>query len=304
MRRVGIVEFIESIKFTSVLLFLAMMNYPAMSQELESETREIAQDSSQATPPSSVMNTLDSLEEFVKSIDWSSIIPPLSSMGMITIPKGYVFILIGMLGIGGLMIFIADSIQTRKRRKTAMIQRGVMLEYRVPARNGVPVYNGVSMKKGGTADNFIKAFKMQPVFEAFVVTLFDPLYFRYSRPKAARAFAGQGSEHEAVPDLEFEFSQKETQARFAIKCLYYKNGGRRELQLFSASRQRAFREFEEDREMDLYYILGIGGYPDDPKELYLVPSKAITSEFVRKEDLRRYGKSGMFFYSSAARRLQ
>ncbi|MEX1240689.1 MAG: hypothetical protein WEB30_13270, partial [Cyclobacteriaceae bacterium] len=218
--------------------------------------------------------------------------PPLSSMGMVTIPKGYVFILIGMLAIGGLMIFIADSVQSRNRRKAALIQRGVLLQ------NGVPPQNGVSTQKGAT-DYIIKAFKMQSVFEAFVVTLFDPLYFRHRRPKAERVFAGKVSEGEIVPDLEFEFNHKETRVRFAIKCIYYKNGGSRELQLFSAERQRAFREFEEDQKMDLSYILGIGGTPDDPKELYLVPSKAITSEFVRKETLGRYWKSGMFFYSSA-----
>lgn len=313
MQKAGVVEFIVRVKFRAVFLFFVMvMNYPGVSQGQELETKEIKsadkqerveQDSTVAEPPSSGTIGLDSIKDFLKSRDWSSIIPPLSSMGTVTIPKGYVFIFIGMLAIGGLMIFIADSVQSRKRRKAALIQRDVLLQSGVPAQNGVSMQNGMSMQKGAT-DYVIKAFKMQSVFEAFVVTLFDPLYFRPRRPKAEHVFAAKVSEGETVPDLEFEFNHKETRMRFAIKCLYYKNRSSRELQLFSAERQQVFREFEEDQKMDLYYILGIGGTPDDPKELYLVPSKAIRSEFIRKEALRPYWKSGMFFYNKSARRLQ
>lgn len=206
--------------------------------------------------------------------------PPLSSMGMVTIPKGYVFLLIGILGIGGLMIFIADSVQTRGRRK-----RRRLLE-------------------SDEVDHVIRDFKLQSVFEMFVITLFDPLFFQHRRPKAERVYAGKVSEGETVPDFEFDFNHKSTHTRFAIKCLYYKNTGARELHLYPHGRRNAFTNFEEDRGMDLYYVIGIGGTPDDPKELYLVPSNAIRSEYISRAALRPYSKSGMFFYNSAAQSLQ
>jgi len=154
------------------------------------------------------------------------------------------------------------------------------------------------------ADHIIRDFKLQSVFEAFVITLFDPLFFQHKRPKAERVYAGQVSEGETVPDFEFDFNHKDTYSRFAIKCLYYKNAAARDLHLYPHGRQHAFGHFEEDRGMDLYFIIGIGGTPDDPKELYLVPGKAIRSEYISRVSLRPYSKSGMFFYNSAAQKLQ
>src|SRR5690606_34392982 len=127
-----------------------------------------------------------------------AVFPTLSSMGDITVPKGYIFLLIGFLGIGGLMIFIADVVRAHKRKKAS---RG---------------------KKRGKADRIIREFKTQSVFEAFVITLFDPLYFRHRRPGAERSLtAGVIHEGESGPDLEFEFNRRDTHTRFAIKCQYY-----------------------------------------------------------------------------------
>ena len=276
----------------------------------------VTKDSSRAALYTSAERMIIAMEEFLDTGDWSAIISPLSSMGTVTIPKGYIFVLIAILVMGGMMIFIADSVRSGKRRKGALMQREVFVQNGASLHNGGPLNNGapahnvtlrhnaMSMPKRHASDNVILAFKMQSVFEDFVVTLFDPLFFRHRRSKAKLVHAGSVSEREGAPDLEFEFNHKETHVKFAIKCLYYKNRGSRELQLFSVERQNALRDFEEDRKIDVYYVLGIGGTPDDPKELYLVPSKAIHGEFVRKEALRPYWKSGMFFYNRSARRLQ
>jgi hypothetical protein len=263
------------------------------------ENREsVPADSLQFKTSSAGKPDLEAIMKSLKSGDWLAIFAPFSSMEMISVPKGHVFILIGMLAVGGLMIFIAESAQTRKRKTGLLIHRGA------PLQNEVAIQNGVSFRKGDTADNVVREFKMQSVFEAFVITLFDPLYFRHRRLRAKKVFAGKASDGEAVPDLEFEFNHKEVHVRFAIQCLYYKNRGARELQLFSLQRQQVFRSFEEEQQVEIYYILGIGGTPDDPKELYLVPAKAVRSEFVRKEALKPFWKSGMFFYNNASRKLQ
>jgi hypothetical protein len=201
-------------------------------------------------------------------------------MGTITVPKGYVFILVGILAAGGLMIFIADTVRTKKKK------------------------TGTVLHKPDEADRVIADFKMQSVFESFVITLFDPLYFRHRRPKAERVLAGNTSEGDTGPDLEFDFNFKETHARFAIKCQYYKERLTHEIRLFSPRRLQVLRDFAEGREIPLYYILGFGGTPDDPKELFLVPAKAIKHEFVSKAALKPYSKSGMFFYNSNQGRLQ
>lgn len=266
------------------LKFLLDIGEPMDFEKPLRDERQTPQDSLVGAAPQATVTGLESLVESFKAGDWAAVLAHITDAGMITVPKGYVFMLVGMLVVGGLMIFIADTVQRPRKKKKKIY--------------------GVSLERADEADHVIRDFKMQSVFEAFVITLFDPLYFRHRRPKAERVLAGKVSEGETVPDLEFEFHQKDVRMRFAIKCVYYKKTGPSELQLFSPERQQAFRTFEEERRMDLYYILGIGGTPDDPKELYLVPAKAVESEFISKAALKPYWKSGMFYHNRATQKLQ
>ena len=223
---------------------------------------------------------VDSVKFFLNIDKVSSRFSDISAMGTVTIPKSYIFILIGLLTLGGLMIFAADSAQSKKR-----------------------ITSGATLQRHDEAEKVVQDFKMQSVFEDFVITLFDPLYFRYKRLKAERVYAGDASGEEAMPDLIFEFNQKDIRTRFAIKCQYYKQVAKNEVQLFPADILQGFRRFEE-REMDVYYVLGFGGSPDDPKELFFLPAKAIHDEYVTKGALRPFSKSGMFYYHRSTGRIQ
>lgn len=227
---------------------------------------------------SAAERAFDSVKSFFRMQDIDAVIPDLSSMGVVTIPKGYIYVLIGLLSIGGLMIVIADSAQARKR-----VRRGT-----------------ATIAKNDEAERIVRDFKLQSVFEAFVITLFDPLYFQYRRPKQQHVYAGNPRVSEASPDLIFEFRQKDTEVRFAIVCRYYKHVAKNEVQLTSPEMRKGLAQFEHD----LYYVLGFGGTPDDPKELYFVPASDFSGDYVTKASLRQYSKSGMFYYNRRTGRIQ
>jgi hypothetical protein len=260
-------------------IFFVAISSPAACQHIgvdqdSSLTNSSTQpDTLRMVSPDTRLWSSDTLDALLKAVDPLTIFPQLSSLGMITVPKGYVFILIGLLAAGGLMIFVADCLRPT-RKKT-----------------------GVVLKSRDDAGYAVRNFKTQSLFEGFVITLFDPLYFRHWKPKAERVYAGgHGSGKEAGPDFEFEFNYKELCARFAIKCHYYHDRTTGPVKL-GRQRLQVLRDFEEGKETPLYYILGFGGAPDDPHELFLVPAKAITQESVSKAALRPYSKSGMFFYN-------
>jgi hypothetical protein len=191
------------------------------------------------------------------------------------IPKRYVFMLIGLMAIGGIMIFIADTIRSRK----------------LPAQK--------SLAKASMRRDRVAELKDKAAFEQFVISLFDPLYFRYRRAKPNVVLAGKGLEREPMADFEFDFRNKEKQARFAVHCIYH-----REVQpemLLSADTGKRI-EFSEDQ--NLYFILGAGGRPDDPKELFLLPAKVVSSQIISLKELQPYRKHGMFFYNSSTQSLQ
>lgn len=257
-----------------VLKYALNIGEPMKFQERpDADTIDRGSTSVVTAPPT----TLDSAKS--RSNGVSSLFSDISAMGMVTIPKGYIFILIGLLAVGALMIFAADSVRSTKR-----------------------ITDGAMIVRQDEAEKVVEDFKMQSVFEDFVTTLFDPLYFRYKRPKAERVYAGT-QVPEAMPDLIFEFNQKDIRTAFAIKAQYYKYVAKNEVQLFPADVLQGFRRFDE-KEMDVYYVLGFGGTPDDPKELFFLPAKAIGEEYVTKGALRSFSKSGMFYYNHKTGRIQ
>ena len=236
------------------------------------------------TPDSSALadvpeKVFDSVRSFLQAEGVEVVLPDVSEMGAVTIPKGYVYILIVLLTIGGLMIFIADSAQAGKRTRTR-----------------------AAFAAPDEAERVVNDFKMQSVFEAFVITLFDPLLFQHKRPKQERVLAGKGGPAHAAPDLVFEFRQNEQELQFGILCRYYRSVLKNEVQVSPREVLHDLKLLEQ--ELDLYYVLGFGGTPDDPKELYFIPASEVKGPYVRKSALRPYSKSGMFYYSKKTGRIQ
>lgn len=205
-------------------------------------------------------------------------IKPFSSMGMISVPKGYVYILIGILIIGGLLIFLADASPSRVNRQEVVLREE-------------------------QADAASKKLTGQNAFAAFVLTLFDPLFFRHRKLHNDVSFSGDVSEEKAGPDLELHFKLKETFAKFAVKCLYFPSEDAAEFHFPRAQQQRLER-FEAQQGMSVYYVVGVGGEPDDPRDLFLIPLNEVRAEFIGKEALNSYRKSGMFFYNRSSGKVQ
>jgi len=255
------------------------IEFERAQMESDSTYHSVAVMASDPSFGSEMDTAIASIDSLLKPLDPIAIFPGLSSMGAITVSKGYVFLLVGFLAIGGLMIFIADSLQSRKRKEGAIKKR----------HKKVRVTHG---------------YEIQSVFESFVMTLFDPLYFRQRKPKRQAVLAGNFPEAEGATHLDIEFNYKETQARFAIQCQYFKSVEIGEIQLFSPARYQRYKDFEKESGMPFYFILGFGGTADDPKELFLVPGSAINGDVIHKDDVKPHSKSGMFFYNRVAGRLQ
>lgn len=174
------------------------------------------------------------------------------------------------------MIFLADALEARRRRRKRRVK---------------------IVKRRDRADEMVAELNTQSVFEAFVVTLFDPILFRHRRPEAERVYAGQVTEAQPGPDLEFVYRNKDVTGRFAIKCLYFPNALQRRWQLLPPDQLKALRKFGIENEIELYYVLGIGGTPDDPKELYLVPGAEVKGVITSREILKPFAKSGMVYFN-------
>ena len=204
----------------------------------------------------------------------------LSSKETVPVRRDHIFILVGILMLGGLMIFVADAVQTRKRLTSR------------------------ASKRSSSSQNVLEDMELQSRFQAFVLTLFDPLYFSFRRPGRERVPAGNFSERLSSPDVEFRFRHKESSARFGIHCLFCPGYADDKIRLASREQMQNYLAFQEETDMEVYYVVGVGGRAEDPKELFLIPVSEIKNEILNKYELDTYRKSGMFFFSSATRKLQ
>ncbi|HYC85084.1 MAG TPA: hypothetical protein VEB86_07670 [Chryseosolibacter sp.] len=127
-------------------------------------------------------------------------------------------------------------------------------------------------------------------FISFVLTLFDPLFFRIVRLDRSNA---------ASP-IEIEFQHKENAVRFAIQCKYL---GREIPRMMKFASPEVYQKFETETAMELYLISGAGGDGANPKEVYLIPVRELQAEMAY-DDIIRFKKFGMFFYHIGQKRLQ
>jgi hypothetical protein len=228
----------------------------------------------------------------------------------ITVPKDYVYILIGLLGGGGLLIFIGDSILAYRRRRVDVVKSakpapkvsqpvvekpvyaaavpvGSMEEPEVYTDNPSPVDESIII-----IENQLK----QSAFRAFVMSLFDPMNFTYRQPRVMTGNDRIDNE----PNLEFEVNGMDPPVRFAVQCLYREDTPGIDIDLFPEEKLRFNNQFQD---INLYYVLGVGGPPERPNNLYLVQAKSIKATTVLKEQLVPFRRVGKFYYNPDEQKL-
>jgi hypothetical protein len=225
-------------------------------------------------------NKTDPIVSAKSFADLSSIYAYLTAPEMVSVRRDYIFLLTGILIAGGLMLFAASGLQYKRGNRLVSAVQKEDEEHDDPMRDALN----------------------QSHFEAFVITLFDPLFFRSERMKH-RALVGNKLSENIQPDLHMRFDHKEATARVAVQCLYKASSDKQQLTLFSLKQLQFYTHYEEEHEIPVYYVIGVGGTSSDPKELYLIPAKAIQTEVVNKSFLKPFQKSGMFFYNAAAGKL-
>lgn len=196
----------------------------------------------------------------------------------ISIPKKYLYFLIGFLMLIAFIVLFSKH-GNRKKNKSPVKTRG---------KNGS--HHGANTIRGDKR------------FENFAVSLFDPHYFTVRAARYQPVYAGNGHGKDFYPDLEIEFKNKEITVGFVMVCLYIPKAS--SVYLFSGNQVKRYHDLYEAYGKDVYLLIGSGGEPDDPKELYLIRSLDLRMDKITWSDLQPFRKSGMVFYSSATARLR
>ena len=199
---------------------------------------------------------------FSPSANINAVVTYLSSEEKLSVRRNYVFILVGMVLLGGILIVVADAV-----RHTGWKTKG---------------WRGRKKKP-----NEFELYKAQSDFQAFATTLFDPLYFKRARMNLRLM-------DELPSALLFKFENKQMEGKFAVQTVFVPQVRNVGLKVFPSAMEVRLREFAGRCGVPLYYVVGLGGTPDEPQEIFAIPAVAMQTSF-DLEELSTYRKHGMFF---------
>ena len=142
-------------------------------------------------------------------------------------------------------------------------------------------------------------------FEQYIVKKFNVDFFKIKEWRSDKYIDGLYAESNMNPDLEYEFTLKSFSTKFAVECKYRHglfNGG---IDLAKERQIQHYKKFEIERKMPVYIALGLGGNPDDPDELFLIPLKNLNANKISHKNLSRFRKdtNKQFFFDVKDRKL-
>jgi hypothetical protein len=139
-------------------------------------------------------------------------------------------------------------------------------------------------------------------FTKSIIAKFDKKYFKLKEWRSDKYDGGVYPEANMYPDLEFEFSLRDVKSRFAVECKwrksYYKNG----IEWAKEYQLKNYRKFKTEKNIPVFVAIGVGGTPEKPEDVYIVPLTVIENIFISQTELKKYQKVDFqdknFFYDS------
>ncbi len=123
-------------------------------------------------------------------------------------------------------------------------------------------------------------------FEVFVIERFSNKYFKCKSWRSDKKAPNHFPESNKYPDLELEFSHKDYSRKIAVECKFRSNFSGGCVDLGSYDKLQEYKNFERENNIQVYLVLGVGGEPTAPEELYLIPLPHIESNKLYKSNLK------------------
>lgn len=140
-------------------------------------------------------------------------------------------------------------------------------------------------------------------FECFVVERFSENYFDLKVWQGDKYYKGKYADANHNPDLELEYNCSETRyIPFAVECKWRRCFNENQSIRWASEEQiRHYNAYSDDRNIQVFVVIGLGGDPSDPEEVYIVPLEKLKYPYVKKEYLQRFRrkKTDGFFYFDA-----
>ncbi len=140
-------------------------------------------------------------------------------------------------------------------------------------------------------------------FENYVIGKFDRRFFRLKDMRSDKGSNGFYPESNKYPDLVLEY--KPASSSFAVECKWrsywhIKNDGKENINWAGGDKKlQNYNDYSMKNNIPVFVIIGIGGEPDNPDELFVVPLSALKYSYADKHylcDFIKKDKGKNFFF--------
>jgi hypothetical protein len=96
------------------------------------------------------------------------------------------------------------------------------------------------------------------------------------------------------PDLEYRFKAGSEQYHFAIECKWRSTFSKGAIQLGEDYQLENYKQFAREKRMPVYILLGVGGSPPGPAELFVIPLSDLPSVYVVRQQIMQFKKANIY----------
>lgn len=128
-------------------------------------------------------------------------------------------------------------------------------------------------------------------FEEFVVKRFSKSYFKLTEWRGDKNHEGIYPASNQNPDLEYFFSSKTWNAKFAVECKWRQSFHNGAIVWAKDYQFNNYKNFEKGH-FPVFVIIGVGGQASNPESIFIIPLKKITHTVLTEEFLKPYKKYG------------
>lgn len=142
-------------------------------------------------------------------------------------------------------------------------------------------------------------------FEKFVIERFNKKYFTLQKYRGDKYMDGLSPVSNLFPDLEIIFRMEKITLMFAVECKwhqdYYKGG----LAWSGNNQFVCYKAYAKKMQMPVYVIIGLGGLPQSPEKIFIIPLSELNKNIISQRELAKYEKRNKnnFFWDEKNKQL-
>lgn len=186
---------------------------------------------------------------------------------------GYVLIAIGLI-ITAIGVFLVSNTKSKSSVKEELTKDQVKIQTPLASTND---QYDVNKAKGDA-------------FEKFVIQKFNKDYFTIQEWRSDKYVNGMYAVSNSFPDLEIAFELKKEKKKdvFAVECKWRKNYFKNEIKWAEGYQLGNYRDYAKKIGIPVFVVIGVGGEPENPTTLYIVPLDSIKSNVLTIEELKQF----------------